>query len=112
MIGAYILSWVCLIMIGFVIVEQPWEDSIITMQHIFNEIVLYLILLIVIICGLPLSPNAVGPAGWVLILLVLTTVVFNLAIIAYATIMHLTLFAKRHHKKIKWLFKKQLSVKS
>ena len=99
-IGAYLLSWICVAMIGYIIIEQQWEDSLIARQHIVNEIALYLILTIVIICSIPLPASAMSPLGWVLISIVLVTLVFNLAIIAYSSIVHLILYYKRYRSRI------------
>ena len=88
-------------MIAYIVIEQQWEDSLISKQHIVNEIALYLVLFIAIACGLPLAPAAVSPLGLVLISLLLVTIVFNLIIISYVSVAHLRLYFKRHfHKKI------------
>ena len=99
-VGAYLLCWICVASIGYVIIEQQWEDSLISRQHIVNEIALYLVLTIVIISGLPLAASVTSLLGWVLILIVLITIVFNLAIIASSSTMYFILYYKRYRHRI------------
>ena len=91
-VGAFILSWICVLMLCYIIVEQQWEDSLIARQHFINEMALYLILLLVIACGLPIPPSFLSPIGWTIISLVLVTIVFNLAIIAYSSCLYFLLY--------------------
>jgi len=108
MIGAYLMSIICILTIAYVIVEQQWEDSLIGRQQVFNEIALYLILVIATVCALPLAPAALSPIGWTLILIVLTTVVVNLVIIAYFTFPFLIRYLKRNRNKL--ACKKQMKI--
>lgn len=85
---AYVLCWICLGMLAYTLIEQQWEDSLIMLQHVVNEVALYLILLIALTCGFPLPPAVVGGLGWTMISTVLVTVVFNLGIISYIAVNH------------------------
>ena len=98
-VAAYILCWICVLVLCFTVVEQQWEDHIISRQHIVNEVALYLVLLIALTCALPIAPGVASALGWCIISIVLVTVVFNLGIIAYCTLGHLKRFTKRHRKK-------------
>ena len=100
MIGAYILCIVCLGMLAFIIVEKQWQESVISWQHIVNEVALYLVLLAVIASSLPIGSAAIFPLGWFMIIVFLATLIFNMIIIAYFTILHLRLFLKRHRRQL------------
>ena len=95
MIGAYLLSVICIGVILFVIIEKPWKDSFIARQHIFNEIALYMILCAAISCSLPMSSEMSTYLGWVMIYLIQAVMTTNFVIIAYSTISHTKLFIKR-----------------
>ena len=99
MIGAYILSIVCLGMLIYIIVEKQWEESVISCQHVLNEIALYLVLVSVVASSLPIVGAAVSPLGWFMIIVFLLTLIFNMVIIAYCTILHVRMFLKRHRRK-------------
>ena len=108
MIGAYLLAMVCVGMLAYIIVEKQWEDSIISWQHLINEIALYLVLIAVVASSLPLSSGMVSPVGWYMIVLFLLTLIFNMVIIAYLAISHLRLLIKRHrHRLISCLKRKE-----
>lgn len=98
-IGAYILCVICLGMLAFIIVEKQWEESVISLQHVVNEIALYLILLSVIGSSLPIASAAVSPLGWFMIVVFLATLIFNMVIIVYLAILHLRMYLKRHRRK-------------
>lgn len=99
MIGAYILSIVCLGMLIYIIVEKQWEESVISCQHVLNEISLYLVLIAVVASSLPIVGAAVSPLGWFMIIVFLLTLIFNMVTIAYCTILHVRMFLKRHRRK-------------
>ena len=99
MVGAYILALICLGMIAFIIVEKQWEDSLIAWQHVVNEVGLYLILLAVLACALPLSGVLVSPLGWYMIAVFLATLIFNLVIMAYYVQAHLRQVFRRCKNK-------------
>lgn len=95
-VGVFILSLTCVIMLGYVLVEQQWEDQLIARQHIVNEVALYFILLLVMMCALPLAPSMLSPIGWAIISLTIAIQVFNLAIIFVTSAYHLILYQKRN----------------
>ena len=94
-VGAFLLSIVCIFMIAFVVVEKQWEDSLIARQHVFNEVALYVVLLGATVCALPIAPGALALIGWFLVSTVLITVVVNLVVIAYYMANHLLRVKKR-----------------
>ena len=69
-IGAYLLSVICIGVIVFVIIAKPWKDSFILRQHIINEIALYMVFNAAIVCSLPMSIEISTYLGWVLIYLI------------------------------------------
>lgn len=82
-VAVYVLIVACLIMLAYVIVEKQWEDSLISWQHIFNEVALYLVLLAVIGSTLPIFSEVVSPVGWFMITVFISILIFNLIIIAF-----------------------------
>lgn len=110
MLGAYLLALICLAMLAFIIVERQWEDSLISWQHVVNEVALYLLLLSALASALPLSAALVSPLGWFMIGLVMATLIVNEVIMAYYVSVHLRLLFRRHqHKFAKCLRKKEAS---
>jgi len=87
-VAAYLLCWICVGMIGYILVEQQWEESLISRQHIVNEIALYLVVLIAFVSSAPLPVVAIGLLGWSLIAIVISTVVFNILVITYSFCIH------------------------
>ena len=77
-----------------------------TMQHIVNEIALYSILAIALICSLPVEPSHQSKLGLAIITIVLVSIVFNLAIMAYVSATYLVLYCRRHRIKIQLLAKR------
>ena len=65
-----------------------------------NELALYFILLLVMGCGLPLPTYLHSPVGWTIISLIMVVIVYNLAVIAYSSIIYFILYNKRHRSKI------------
>ena len=96
MLGAYLLALICLAMLAFIIVERQWEDSLISWQHVVNEVALYLLLLSALASALPLSAALVSPLGWFMIGLVMATLIVNEVIMAYYVAVHLRLLFRRH----------------
>lgn len=100
-VAAYLLLWICVGMVAYVIIEQQWEESIIARQHIFNEVALYMILLVALVCAIPLPALASALLGWTVISMVLATMLFNLVIIAYTLVIHCkkNLRVKQHKRR-------------
>lgn len=98
-IGTYILCLICIAVLAYTFIEQQWEDSLIAAQHIVNEIALYLILLVVLTCNIPLVPAASNLLSWSIIFGVLATLVFNMVIIATSAIRHFKEKARRNTLK-------------
>ena len=94
-LGAYLLSVICIGVIAFVVIEKPWKDSFIAKQHIMNEIALYVIFNAAIACSLPMSAEMSTYLGWVMIYLIQAVVAINIVIIGYSTSFHTKLFIKR-----------------
>ena len=90
----------CVAMLALVHSEQPWDETIINYQHIVNEVVFYLILLIVLVfCGL--NPTSVSGSflGWSLIAILFMTLTFNIIIICYLTIRRMKLIVLRWNNR-------------
>ena len=103
-----LLLW-CLATLSLVWTEAQWEDKLINIQHAVNEVALYLVLLqVAIFCGLTPAAVTAGILGWTLIITVLATVVFNISVIVYMSIVYLRMLWKKHWNIYKARRAKQL----
>ena len=102
-VGIIVLMITCVAMLAMIASESQWKDSLINLQHTVNEIAFYLVLLhVTIFCGLRTEIDVVAiNIGWSLIVLILLTLVFNIAVILYMTLCYLRLYIIRLWNKKK-----------
>ena len=99
-LGVITLMLACLGVLAFVLSETQWEDSIINQQHIVNEIALYIVLChVVIFCGLTPTAASASIVGWSTIGVLLTTIIYNIAVILYCSIRYLKLGSLRLYRR-------------
>ena len=93
-------------MLGFVLAEMQWKETILNIQHIVNEIAFYAVCLaLVLYSGMVEYPIVKASIGWTLIGLVSLTLCFNVTVMA----VHSFKFAKLLLKKAKAI--KQVGLK-
>lgn len=113
-VAAYLLCWICVGVVAYVIVEQPWEESLIARQHIVNEVALYLVLLVALVCAILLPALASTILGWTVISVVLATLIYNLVVIAYTFVMHCrqNLRVKQYKRRVRRRRVKRKKIKA
>ena len=96
-VSIVILMLWCLATLCLIWTEVHWEDQLINIQHAINEVLLYVILLQVsIFCGLTPAAVTASVLGWTLITIILATLIINITIIVYMSIIDLKLIGRRH----------------
>lgn len=99
--AALSLVGVSLLMMGVLLTERQWEASLINVQHLVNEIVLYLVLvLLVLFTSTTIPTGAAANLGWLLIALVVAMIFFNTAVMIYYSLRWFKMWTARM-KRIK-----------
>lgn len=79
-LSSVIFMYMTLTMLAYVLTEQQWQYGVINNQHIFNEIVLYILSLLMLCFTNWLSPLVRYSIGFVMITVVLIFVIYNIII--------------------------------
>ena len=87
-----------LAMLGLVLTESPWTSRLVGWQHVANEVVLYVCLVLLFFCcGPELSAEQTLALGWTLVGLIAALWLFNSVVFVLAGLSYLRLVAKRLH---------------
>ena len=99
--SALSLVGVSLLMMGVLLTERQWEASLINVQHLVNEIVLYLVLILfVLFTTTTISASAAIDLAWLLIALVVAMILFNTAVMIYYSLRWFKMWTARMKKII------------
>ena len=100
--GSLILMGMSLAFLCYVLCEAQWEDNLMNQQHIVNEVVLYICLVLVfILCDTVVSEYQQKIVGWLLISLIIVTVIYNVCIVAIYVAHHFKILLQRKLYRIK-----------
>ena len=98
--GTMLLIAVSMFALSWVLSESQWEHGLINQQHIVNEIVLYVCLILLVLCSdMVYTQDARDVIGWTFIALICFMVLYNGLIIAYFSCKHLKLVALRCQRR-------------
>ena len=74
-------------LLAYAVVERQWEDALTNQQHIVNETVFYVCLvLLVLFCDVSVDRDSHQLLGWVLIGLIMALILYNLLVIGFVTV--------------------------
>jgi hypothetical protein len=90
-----------LLMLGYVLSEHQWKDRVINSQHIFNECILYVLSVIMLLFSSYVEPSMRYILGFLLIAVVFIFVVYNLVIMLLFSCKLLILIIRRQFYRLK-----------
>ena len=98
--GILIFMSMTLIMLGYVLSEHQWKDRVINNQHIFNECILYILSVMMLLFSNFVDPEMRYKLGFFLIAIVFIFVVCNLVIMIVFSCKLLILIIRRQYYKL------------
>ncbi len=99
--GVFIFMGYTLLMLGYVLSEHQWKDRVINSQHIFNECILYVLSVMMLLFSSYVEPSMRYILGFLLIAIVFIFVVYNLVIMLLFSCKLLILIIRRQFYRLK-----------
>ena len=97
LLGIFILMFTCVFMIAMILIEAQWEDQMLNLQHLFNEIWFYVLCcFLVCFCGLITDVDANIMLGYIMITWLSTLIFFNISVITCDLIIFIRLLILRY----------------
>lgn len=85
-IAAVVLQVVCVGVGSFVAVYRPWRDPLINLQHLANEVLLYIVLSLEATMSVTASYEMVQTIGHILIGAIAVTFLLNISVCVYVAV--------------------------
>ena len=99
--ATHVFMFMTLVMLGFVLSEHQWKDRVINQQHIFNEIILYCLSVVMLTFTNFVSPLMRYIMGFVLITLVFVFVIYNAVIMLLFSCKFFILIIRKQYYRLK-----------